>query len=94
MVKKEELLGRVVYSKAGRDFGKAFIILDKIDDNYVSIIDGDLRKVEKPKKKKIKHLNITNNVIEDIKKLIISKESLSNAEVRKYLGNRDVIKEG
>ncbi|QGU96900.1 RNA-binding protein [Clostridium bovifaecis] len=93
-MKKEELLGRVVYSKVGRDSGKAFIILDKIDDNYVSIIDGDLRKVEKPKKKKIKHLNITNDVIEDIKKLIISKESLSNAEVKKYLGNRDVIKEG
>lgn len=91
---KEELLGRVVYSKAGRDVGRTFIILDVIDDNYVSIVDGDLHKVEKPKKKKVKHLSITNTVIEDIKKLIISKESISNAELRKYLGNRDVIKEG
>lgn len=90
----EELIGRIVYSKAGRDSGKAFIIFDIVDENYVKIIDGDLRRIENPKRKKIKHLNITNEVVEELKYLIISKKNFSNAAIRKYLENRHDNKEG
>ena len=51
-------LGQVVYSKAGRDAGKDFCNNRIIDDNYVLYHDGDLRRIEKPKKKKIKHLDL------------------------------------
>lgn len=94
MVNKEELLGRVVYSKAGRDSGRAFIVSDIIDKEYVYVIDGDLRKIEKPKKKKVKHLNITDEVIKELKSLIISKSDFSNGTVRSYLENRHDNKEG
>ncbi|WMJ80362.1 RNA-binding protein [Clostridium sp. MB40-C1] len=87
------LIGRVVYSQAGRDSKKFFIIIDVIDKEYVSIIDGDLRKLDKPKKKKLKHLSLTNEVAENIKQLIIS-DNLSNSKVRKYLENREANKEG
>lgn len=50
-MKYNELIGKIVYSKAGRDQGRMFIIFNVIDDNYVSIVDGDLRTVEKPKKR-------------------------------------------
>lgn len=90
----EELIGRVVYSKAGRDSGKPFLIFNVIDNNYVNIIDGDLRKIEKPKKKKLKHLNVTNQVVNEIKELMISGSTFSNAKVRKCLENRYDIKEG
>ncbi len=90
----EELIGRVVYSKAGRDSGKPSIILNIIDKDYVNIIDGDLRKIEKPKKKKLKHLNVTNQVINEIKELIISGKTFSNSKLRKCLENRCDIKEG
>ena len=50
------VLGTVVISKAGRDAGRYFVILDIADDAHVYICDGDLRKVQKPKKKKLKHL--------------------------------------
>lgn len=90
----EELIGRVVYSKAGRDSGRPFLILNVINDNYVNIIDGDLRKIEKPKKKKLKHLNMTNQVVNEIKELIVSGNTFSNAKVRKCLENRCDIKEG
>lgn len=43
--------GQIVFSKCGRDKGRAFIVYD-FNEEYVFIVDGDLRKLEKPKKKK------------------------------------------
>ncbi len=48
--------GDVVLSRAGRDSGRAFVVLEAIDENYVLIVDGRLRTLERPKKKKRMHL--------------------------------------
>lgn len=87
------LLGKVVHSKAGRDKDKYFIIVSIIDEKYVYISDGDLRKIEKPKKKKIKHLVFTNIVAEDIRIDILSNEKISNSKIRKFLQVQDIIEE-
>ena len=42
-------------STCGRDRGRVFIVAD-VGDPFVYIVDGKLRKVEKPKKKKVKHI--------------------------------------
>jgi Ribosomal protein L14E/L6E/L27E len=47
--------GSLVISKAGHDKGKLFVIL-KSDSEYVYLMDGIDRTLEKPKKKKIKHV--------------------------------------
>lgn len=86
-------LGRVVFSKTGRDMGRKFIIVDIIDENYVLITDGDLRKVEKPKKKKIKHLSISNKVIDSLKELILAGEKVSNSVIKEFLQSVDIYKE-
>lgn len=80
-----DYIGRVAYSKSGRDAGKVFIILSIIDENYVYISDGDLRPVEKPKKKKIKHLNITSTVADEIKKQLEQGDKVSNRAIKKFL---------
>ena len=51
--------GIVVLSQKGRDKGRAFMILYQLDDDFVLIADGATHKVEKPKKKRRKHLNST-----------------------------------
>ena len=79
------VLGQVVYSKAGRDAGKIFIITGLIDASYVYISDGDLRRVENPKKKKIKHLVITKDIIDTIAQKISADIKITNAEIRKAL---------
>ncbi|MHB8064943.1 MAG: RNA-binding protein [Ruminiclostridium sp.] len=79
------VLGQVVYSKAGRDVGKIFIITGLIDANYAYISDGDLRRVENPKKKKIKHLVITKDIIDTIALKISTDSRVTNAEIRKAL---------
>lgn len=74
-----------MYSKAGRDAGKKFIIIEIIDQTYVLVADGNLRRLEKPKKKKIKHLEFTEEVLDQIGEKIKNKLKITNAEIRKAL---------
>ena len=80
-----DYVGKVALSKSGRDEGKYFIILGIINDNYVYISDGALRVVDKPKKKKIKHLDITDTVAEDIRDLLQAGDKVTNSAIKKYL---------
>ena len=52
MTEKHLTVGSVAMSAAGRDSGRAFVVLGEADNDYVLIADGKLRKLEKPKKKK------------------------------------------
>ncbi|MCX7914431.1 MAG: KOW domain-containing RNA-binding protein [Thermodesulfovibrionales bacterium] len=78
-------LGQVVYSKGGRDAGRKFIIFDIIDESYVLLVDGDLRRIDKPKKKKLKHLELTNDVIVTLSERIKNKLKVTNSDIRKAL---------
>ncbi len=77
--------GQIVKSCAGRDKDKYFVVLEIIDDDYILLSDGDIRKIEKPKKKKIKHVKASQHKIEEIKQKLIKSEKISNAEIKKYL---------
>ena len=57
MLKLKCRKGDFVLSLAGRDEGRIHLVIDA-DENYAFIADGDTRKVQKPKKKKIKHLRL------------------------------------
>ena len=52
------VVGRVVYSAAGRDRKRPFVIVGVADDGSVLIADGKLRAAAKPKKKNLRHLVI------------------------------------
>lgn len=81
----ELTLGQVVFSKAGRDTGRKFVIVGIADDEHVLIADGDLRKIENPKKKKLKHLSFEDNLIQQINDKLMNNQKISNAELRKML---------
>ena len=49
--------GMLAKSKAGHDKGKIYIIYE-LDETYVYLVDGIIRKIEKPKRKKRKHVQI------------------------------------
>jgi ribosomal protein L14E/L6E/L27E len=78
-------VGQVVKSRAGRDKGRIFLVLDIIDDDHVTIVDGDLRKLDNPKKKKIKHLIVYNTVLPELKYKLDNKMKINNAHIRKLL---------
>lgn len=78
-------VGQVVKSRAGRDNGKIFLILEVIDEQYVHIVDGDLRKLNNPKKKKVKHLTIYNTVIKGFQEKLNDTVGVNDAFVRRVL---------
>ncbi|OPZ93348.1 MAG: 50S ribosomal protein L14e [Firmicutes bacterium ADurb.Bin419] len=86
-------LGQIVYSKAGRDKGNKFIVVDIIDEAFVMISDGDLRRIENAKKKKIKHLENTGEVILSLSDKLEKKVRVSNSEIRKALSDKDEANE-
>lgn len=61
---RELVEGQVVRSLSGRDKGKFQIVIKLLDDNFVQVVDGKRRKLERPKLKKIKHLQKTNSVFD------------------------------
>lgn len=81
-------VGSIVYSRAGRDQGRYYVVTEVLDDSHVSIADGSVRKLAKPKKKKIKHLKNTGEVLENIAGKILTSAKIYDAEIfsalRKY----------
>ena len=48
-------IGDVIVSKAGKDKDSYFCVVD-LKDSYCFLRDGKIHKLEKPKRKKIKHV--------------------------------------
>ena len=92
-MEQNTLLGKVVNSKAGRDMHRNFIVVGIINNEYVYISDGELRKVAKPKKKKVKHLNFTDTVAEEIRDAILSEKEVTNSKIKIFLQSADIGKE-
>lgn len=61
-------IGMLARSKAGHDKGHVYVIYN-IEEAYVYLVDGEIRTIEKPKKKKKKHVQ-----------LILEKHELSNLD--------------
>lgn len=77
-------VGQVVFSKSGRDKGNYFVVIDYTEP-YVFICDGKLRRLENPKKKKEKHIQLTNYVDKDLKAMLENQSRINNADIRKSL---------
>lgn len=71
--------GGIVRSRAGRDRGRAFVILKVVDADYVLLADGRLRTLDRPKKKKRKHLLKASETRMELS------ERLLDADIRKFL---------
>ncbi len=78
-------LGDVVCSTAGRDAQRYFVIVEIIDEQYVRIADGALRKLSSPKKKKRKHLVQTGYSLENIAQKLESGAKIFDSEIRNAL---------
>lgn len=83
MRKLDISLGQVVYSKVGRDAGKVLVIVGIIDEQYVLVADGSLRKIGNSKKKKCKHLRFTDSIIGTLEEKLSSQQKVTDAELRK-----------
>ncbi|MGX8797187.1 RNA-binding protein [Fusibacter sp. JL298sf-3] len=88
---KELEIGQFVKSKSGRDKDKVFIVIEILDDFYVHLVDGDVRKLEKPKKKKVKHLYKLSLVSEELQSKVADGVKFNNAFIRKEVEKAGLI---
>jgi len=79
------MVGQVVRSRAGRDKGQFMVVLSIIDDNYVYVSNGELRKVSQPKRKKIKHLSKTNHITTTIRDKMKGNQEITNSDIKKEI---------
>lgn len=89
----EAKVGQLVVAAAGRDANKKFIITCIINGQYVYISDGDTRKIESPKKKKLKHLKLTKHVFEEIALLVQQNKQITNSVISKCIKSLDSYRE-
>lgn len=79
----EYCVGQLVRSKAGRDKGTDFIVL-KVEDGYVYVADGSVRRLENPKKKKLRHIQPSKTVSAEAAELA-ERGGLENYIIRRIL---------
>lgn len=80
-----EALGRLVLSKAGHDKGSFLVIVGVDDEEHVLLSDGRLRTIEKPKRKKLRHIAVQKAFSEELNKKLVSGSPIQNAELRKFI---------
>ncbi len=76
----------LVVSKAGRDQGQLFYVIDA-DEQYVYLADGKSRRLEKPKRKKRKHIEQIPRTESRIAEKIRNGEKVLNSELLKELAS-------
>ncbi|MEN6351109.1 MAG: RNA-binding protein [Syntrophomonas sp.] len=62
-----------------------FAVVEVINERYVLVCDGDVRPIENPKTKNIRHLQWTNTKAEDVVSSLIRGEMPDNHIIRKNL---------
>lgn len=83
--------GQIVRSKSGHDKGNVFFVVEVLDDDYVLIADGDRRRSESPKKKKVKHLQPFNRINETVAEKLSQGIKLENIELQRELEKSGII---
>ncbi|OON97467.1 MAG: hypothetical protein ATN36_03315 [Epulopiscium sp. Nele67-Bin005] len=78
--------GQIIFSKAGKDKGKPFVIVG-IEDEFVYIADGKLRTIDKPKLKKMKHIQPTKVIAQNLTHKLTQGDKITNSDLKEALEN-------
>ena len=74
----------IILSLAGRDKGKLFYVIET-EENYVLIADGKGRKLENPKRKKLKHVRRVSRTETRVAAKLQNGDKVLNSELRRDL---------
>lgn len=75
-------IGMMAKSLAGHDKGKVYLV-SGADERYVYLVDGKYRTMDRPKRKKKKHIQIDRRVPEWIQNLLSEGKSIQDSDVIK-----------
>ncbi len=74
--------GMLAWSRAGHDNGRLYVIA-AVEEEYVFLTDGRLRPLEKPKKKKKKHVQVIRTIPRELENM--SENTIKNEDVRRVI---------
>lgn len=77
-------IGEFAKSKAGHDKDEIFIIIN-IEDEYVFLVDGKSRRIEKPKKKKKKHIQVINFIDDELRNKLNDNVLIRDEDIKKAI---------
>ena len=86
----EYSIGMFARSLAGHDKTKLYLI-SKIEGEYVYLVDGEIRTIDRPKKKKIKHIQIDYQVMDSIKTKLEAKDPLRNEDIKRAIKLKNIV---
>lgn len=79
-------VGDIVTSLNGRDREKNFYVT-AVDGQYAQISDGRGRRLEKPKRKKMRHLRLQHHGADRVAEKLQNGEKCTNVELRRGLSS-------
>ena len=77
-------IGEFAKSKAGHDKEEIIIIINK-EKEYVYLVDGKSRILDKPKKKKIKHIQVINQIDEELQRKLETNLILRDEDIKRAI---------
>ena len=79
--------GMAVTSRQGRDKGKTYVIISIVDKDFALVSDGETRPLKKQKKKRVKHLKLTDVVFEGLEAKLngTDKKKLYDTEIKREI---------
>lgn len=82
-------VGSVVISRAGRDQGRLFLVVEEVDADFVRVANGDLRRMDRLKKKRRKHLKPTGRVVQALRDRMAEGRKVEDHELRTWLSEEE-----
>ena len=75
-------IGQFVTSKAGHDKGTLYVV-SNLDEEFVYLCDGRLKLLAAPKKKRMKHVQPINEVVDaELQRRLIDSEKVYDEEIK------------
>ncbi|MRG88038.1 KOW domain-containing RNA-binding protein [Salinibacillus xinjiangensis] len=75
-------IGQIVRVVQGREFGQYAVIIDIVDERFVSLADGDKRKYDKPKLKNLQHIELCDYVSPEVRNSLLETGRVTNGKLR------------
>lgn len=85
----EFVQGMFARSLAGHDKNKLYVITS-VEGEYIYLVDGKIRTIDRPKKKKKKHVQIDSHISEVIKQKISSGVKLRDEDIKRAIKLKDI----
>lgn len=76
--------GNFAFSKAGHDKDELYVILYD-DIEYVYLVDGKIRTLEKPKRKNKKHVQLIHVIEDSLQKKINEEKKITNEDIKRAI---------